>query len=137
MNIKVLMQALKFACLPTLSILVLLFFGFFSITETFSFISSNNGWAITLRVAIVIAEGALVWFMYCHYLDIENKRIQKEAMTATKDSLKSNTINSKEMHAWREIKDLFRMSNNISGYKIYETESENIVIVERLIKTEN
>jgi len=135
MNIKVLMQALKFACLPTLSILVLLFFGFFSITETFAFISSSNGWAIALRIAIIIAEGGLVMYMYFHYLEIEEKRLKHEALLSSKESLKEGTTKSTEVSPYREVKDLYRSRVNTKGYRIYETESEDIVFIERL--TEN
>lgn len=71
MKVKAFMMALKFACLPTLSLLVLLFFGFFSISKTIDFISSNNGWAIFLRIFCVILEIALIWFMYNKYLKEE------------------------------------------------------------------
>lgn len=132
MNIKILMQALKFACLPTLSILVLLFFGFFSITETFAFISSNSGWAIALRVAIVLAEGALVWYMYDHYLKIETEKIYREARIKTKEDLKSEAVKSRDTSGWREVKDLFPTTRGTVTYRQYDTESENIIFIERV-----
>ena len=67
MNIPALTKALKFACLPTLSLLVLLFFAFFSITKTVAFISSDDGFAIFLRIIAFLGEVLLVGIYYDKY----------------------------------------------------------------------
>lgn len=67
MNFKYLFKALRFACLPTLSVLVLLFFAFFDIGKTIAFISSDNAAAIILRICLVLAEIALIIIMYNEY----------------------------------------------------------------------
>lgn len=68
---KALMQAIQFACLPTISLLLLLFFGFFSIEKTISFITSDNGWAIAIRLIALLGEFGLIWYLYKEYADKE------------------------------------------------------------------
>lgn len=124
MKIRVLFQALKFACLPTLSILLLLFFGFFSISKTIAFISSDNGWAIFIRVVLVIAEIALVYVMYEHY----NEEDTKKQIFENKDlPLKKG----REVIYHREVYQLFNSPNSNNKHIIYPTENDNLILVER------
>lgn len=125
MNTKYLFQALKFACLPTLSVLTILFFGFFNILETINFISSTNGWAILLRIIMVIAEIVLVIIMYYKY------RKEGELLDAKNGKIDSNRRN---IHYGT---DVYRIDNNWSSddkYFIHETKDSDIVIIERVPK---
>jgi len=126
MKIKILAQALKFACLPTLSVLLLLFFGFFSISKTIDFIASDNGFAIALRVIVVILEIVLVYFMYMHYAKIE--------------VLKNGTNNLEDKYSYEisrndYVKSLFKSDNYSDEFYVYESEYPNIKIIERKPKT--
>lgn len=60
-------KALKFVCVPTFALLLLLFFAFFSITEALNYITSSNGMAITLRIVAFLAEVILFVVMYDKY----------------------------------------------------------------------
>lgn len=126
MNFKILMQALKFACLPTISILTLLFFGFFSIDKTIEFIASDNGWAIALRVILVIAEIALVWIMYDYYLDIA---IKEKLFDSPESKLKGQKV------SWNESTYNLFQGDSSDAYIKYKTSKENYILIERKPKT--
>lgn len=134
MKIKYLFQALRFACLPTLSILVLLFFGFFSIDKTISFISSNDGWAIFLRVLLVIAEITLIIYMY---IDYKNKGEYEDLINQKSETINNCLVNnSRSISSYTEAKGLKGDWHKNDGFKVYETEIKNIVLVERILKNE-
>ena len=78
-KIRILVKALRFAFIPTLSVCLLLFFGFFSVKDTLDFIGSRNGWAILLRVVLALAELALIVFMYIFYLNEEKMELEEKA----------------------------------------------------------
>lgn len=126
MKIKYLFQALKFACLPTLSILVLLFCGFFSISKTIDFISSDSGWAIALRVLLVIAEIVLIIVMYLQY---EKEGIFEEGGSRRKNGY---TISS-----GRSVSDLGAGWRYNDIFKSYSTSNDNIIIIERTPNSNN
>lgn len=121
MNIKVLAKALRFACIPTLSVIVLLFCGFFSISKTIDFLQSNNGWAIALRIILAIGEITLIVVMYRQYLkeDIKENALNKYKRTETKQVSYHNSI--------REI----LKGKDDDYYYIFDTEDSNIKIIER------
>lgn len=128
MKIKAFMMALKFACLPTLSLLVLLFFGFFSISKTIDFIASNNGWAIFLRIFCVIAEIVLVILMY-------NKYLKEECLkNAGKSVASGNQISANE-----RLFECFgdRYSANSNRYYLHRTEHPDVIVIKRNIKLDN
>ncbi len=125
MNTKYLFQALKFACLPTLSVLTLLFFGFFDIQKTISFIASDNGWAITLRIILAIAEIALVIIMYYHY---QAKGIINDAKKGIIDNDKCSV--DYDILLYRLKKNWDRQDD----YFIHNSECDNIVVIERVVK---
>lgn len=127
MKLKAFMMALKFACLPTLSILVLLFFGFFSISRTIEFISSNNGWAIFLRILSVIIEIALIWFMYEKYLKEE-----------TLKSAGKNVSSGKQIVSNERIYECFNDTyNSANKYYLHKTEHPDIIVIQRNFKIKN
>ncbi len=126
MNTKYLFQALRFACLPTLSVLALLFFAFFDIARTLAFISSDNWFAILLRILLVIAEVALVVIMYKDY---EKKGIIEDVKKG-KRSDDAQNVNGEN--------DLYTIERNWSyndSFKMYRTENENIIVIERTPKS--
>lgn len=122
MKTKYLMQAMRFACLPTLSVLMLLFFGFFSISRTLAFISSNEGLAIAIRVVLFIAEVVLVYIMYKHY-EKEDIRIQTGCDN-----------NGRSISGRKNIYEIFGSEYYDSMFKVYNTNNEDIITVERIIK---
>lgn len=128
MKVKAFMMALKFACLPTLSLLVLLFFGFFSISKTIDFIASNNGWAIFLRIFSVIVEIALVWFMY-------NKYLKEESLKTAGKSVATGTRISNQDRIFECFGDTY--SNNLNNYYLHRTEHSDVIVIKRNIKISN
>ncbi len=127
MKMKYLAQALRFACLPTLAVLLLLFFGFFSIDKTMAFISSDNGWAIGLRVILVIAEIGLVYVMYNEFEEkgeIEERR--KKAGIDVDEVGKILEYNN-------PVYQLVRGWNHDDEYKAYKKEGD-IVLIQRTPK---
>ncbi len=127
MKTKALLRALKFVCLPTASLLLLLFFGFFSITKTIDFISSDSGWAIFLRVIVFLGEIGLVVYLYLIYLKEETKNeIIKKANGLTKENV----------YADKRTRDLFYNASYSDEYVKHTTESKDIIIVERIPKSE-
>lgn len=124
MNTKYLFQALKFACLPTLSVLTILFFGFFNISNTIAFISSSNGWAVFLRIILVIAEIALVVIMYKHY---EKQGIIADASKGVKPEYGRRLVDNTS-----HIRNLRQGWDSNDKFYAHTTENENIVVVERI-----
>lgn len=123
MNMTALTKALKFACLPTLSLLLLLFFAFFSISKTIEFISSNDGLAITLRIVAFVAEVALIVYYYTVY--------------AKEEVLKGNTTKSRKssISSHSDIYDIKSNWDRGDKYFIHETDSSDVVYVERVPKS--
>lgn len=127
MKLKAFMMALKFACLPTLSLLVLLFFGFFSISKTIDFISSNNGWAIFLRILSVIIEIALIWFMYNKYLKEECLKSGGKTVSAGHKTSANNEI----CHIFGDS----RYTKN--EYSLHKTDHPDVIVIKRNVKLDN
>ncbi len=125
MNTKYLFQALRFACLPTLSVLTLLFFGFFDISRTISFIASDNGWAVTLRILLAIAEIVLVVIMYYQY---RKEGIIQDAKNGKKGDRIENMDYSRSVY---RLKDEWRNSDQ---FNMYLTDCDDVVIIERIYK---
>lgn len=121
MKTKAFLKALKFMCLQTLSVFVLLFFGFFSITATIAFITSNEGLAIALRVILVIAEIGLVVYMYFHYLQEESVKTHVKTR---------HGLTYKEMNGYTDLQHLFSNAGGNSTINVYNTESGNVKVVE-------
>lgn len=122
MNVTALTKALKFACLPTLSLLALLFFGFFSITKTIEFIASDNGWAILLRIVAFLAEVFLVLYFYDKY--------------KTEEILEGN-INIFNKTKYNSTKELYKLKDSWSSsdnYYVYDTNDSNVVCIKRVDK---
>lgn len=124
MKTKYLFQALKFACLPTLSVLTLLFFGFFDIAKTIEFISSDSPWAITLRVLLVIAEMFLIYVMYDHYESEGEKKDKRDNAGISEND------NGTPIDYSKSIYDLKRDWKSSDKYNYY-TKSEDIILIER------
>lgn len=69
MNTKIALKALKFAFLPTITILIFMIVGCFSFIEPFKFLISDSTGAIWLRVVLVISEIAAFVIAYCVYFE--------------------------------------------------------------------
>lgn len=130
MNYKILFKSLKFAFLPTFSVLMLLFFAFFSISKTLAFIGSNNWIAILLRVILFVAEVGLVCYMYNQYIEEENLNA---AISLKEGDLK------KEARSFDAESDLSRIFGdpsyrNQDRFQVYKTigEDSNLRIVKRV-----
>lgn len=99
---KSLMRAIQFAFLPTISLLLLLFFGFFSIEKTINFITSDNGWAIAIRIVAFLAEIVLIWTLYHDYAEEEKQEELIQKVTSNiEDASDQNWISispSREMY---------------------------------------
>jgi hypothetical protein len=125
MNLTALTKALKFACLPTLSLLLLLFFAFFSISETIAFISSNDGIAVTLRVLAFITEIIVVGVYYDKY--------SKEEIFEGR----TKKTNKRSVSGRTDLYDLNSRWSSSDDYFVMDTEDSNIIYVERVEKSNN
>jgi hypothetical protein len=121
MNLVALSRALRFACVPTLSLLALLFFAFFSVTRTITFISSDDGAAVALRIVAFLAEVILVSCLYSKY--------RKEEVLKGNTGLK----NKRERNSNYEIHDLKESGwYKRDTYYVQDTDDDNIVYVQRV-----
>lgn len=120
MNIPALTKALKFACLPTLSLLLLLFFAFFSISQTVAFISSDDTLAVLLRIAAFLGEVSLVSYYYTIY-------VKEEILKGNGDKGKKE-----EVYSRNRIFELNTDWDSSDKYCVHKTESPNIVYIERI-----
>ncbi len=127
-NYKVLLKAISFMFLPTISILFVVFIGFFSITDFISFITAKSGGAIFLRVVLVLAEIIFVCVMYNHYYKLD--------VIKNKDNYikEGNIIN----YTTSTYVERFFKSGNSSGrkFKSYATDNENIVVIEKVLDSQ-
>lgn len=126
MEIKLLLKALKFACLPTLSVLTLLFFGFFSISKAIAWISGDSTFAIVIRVLLVIAEIALVCFMYQNYVEEEKleKILKGEGLSTTGITQPYD----------RDIYRLWEDDKHSATFTMHKTTNENTIVLTRLLR---
>lgn len=125
MKTKYLFQALRFACLPTLSVLMLLFFGFFSISKTLEFISSNDGLAIAIRVLLFIAEVGLILSMYDYYKKIGER---EEVLGSGEKSGVGINVSSRTY-----VHDIGHWSYD-DKFIMYATTNKDMVLIERISK---
>lgn len=126
MKSKYLFQALKFVCLPTLSVLLLLFFAFFSITDALAFISASSAGAVTLRILLFIVEIVLVVIMYFKY--------QKEDILKNpEDQIKNNSRIRAKYTNLSELNSEWVKS----GYTIYvhDTGDSDLFVVQGIYKS--
>lgn len=127
MNTTALLRALKFVCIPTLSLLVLLFFAFFSVSKTIAFISSDDGWAIALRIIAFIAEIVLVVWKYLEY---NREEIFKSGNKG--EYIKEKGSSCQPYYEIRQI-----LGHDKRGdYRYYQTTNVNIKILEFIPKTD-
>jgi hypothetical protein len=119
MNKNAAFKALKFVCLPTLALLLLLFFAFFSITEALNYITSSNGVAITLRIAAFLAEVIVFIVMYDKY------RLEEVVKNAGANGI-GERIDSSSY-----ARHLFEEGHNSSNnqYRVHRTEDPSVIIL--------
>lgn len=115
------MQALRFACLPTLSVLCLMFFAFFSIEKTLDFIGSSNGWAVTIRILLFLVEILLVWYMYeknCEEMKISDTIGNLEVQEFKTIDGGTNICDAIEDAKYRSYIKVYKISSDISIIKL-------------------
>lgn len=119
MNTVALTKALRFACLPTLSLLILLFFAFFDFGRTLEFISSTEPLAVVLRIVAFGGEVILVYFMYTKYL-------REEAIKG------GGKVNSERyIRDSSYIRDIKVSWGSNDSYSVQDTEDSNVVLIIR------
>jgi len=123
MNFKILSKAMGFMFLPTFGVLTMLLVGFFDPIAMWNFIKSNDGWAITIRIFIFIAEVSLITTMYFQYL---KEDIKKQFMTGETPVKSSRNVDS-----YTDVKDLFNNRNSNDKYIGHSTENKNLILIER------
>jgi amino acid permease len=124
MTTKALMKAMGFMFIPTFSVLTLIFFWFLSWTEFVAFITSKSGWAGFLRMVLLLAEIALVWFFYTKYNE------QDVIDNAVDADVKEMKRVSGETRAYNVNVDMQRLINqDRAHYDVYRTTAPNIFIL--------
>lgn len=127
MNKTALFKALRFAFLPTAVVLLLMMFGFFSITKVFDFISSSHGGAIAIRILLFVLETVLIVVMYHYYL---KKLIFEGAIKNPELEMISGTYQSSSEY----IRHLFKDGSSSDKYTKYTTKDDNIIVIKRTPK---
>lgn len=124
-NYKVLLKAISFMFLPTISILFVVFIGFFSITDFINFITAKSGGAIFLRVVLVLVEIIFVYVMYKHYYKLD--------VIKNKDNyIKEGNVIKNQSSTY--VERFFKSENSIGlKFKSYATDNENIVVIEKVL----
>lgn len=122
-NYKILLKALGFMFLPTVSVLSLILIGFFSWSKFISFITSDSGFAMFIRVALAVAELIFVYLLYQHY--------EKEEILKNPDTIKTgNKIKNSDYNSYEY--NYFGMSTRgDSKFSSYKTSNPDIIILER------
>lgn len=123
-NYPILRKALGFAFLPTLLVIVVAMFATLSFTSVFEFLLSDSGWAIVLRIILLIVEVGLVWGLYEHYS--KREEIKKVIDEIDDDSLYRKI--GKEKEVYELFNDSF--SSNPFTYKARKI-SSNIIILKK------
>lgn len=116
MNYKILLKAMGLMFLPTLSVLFIMLVGFFDFTAMKDFITSNSGWAIFLRILLVLLEVVCVVYLYLHY--------------SKEDLIKNPKKNGPESSLYEFGQKLTRDQQYKS--KVYKTTLSNLFLIEKL-----
>ena len=124
MDLKILGKAMGFMFLPTLGVLLMLLVGFFDPIAMWTFIKSDSGWAITVRLIISLAEIILVAIMYDHY---NTEEARKKALAGNLEG-ECKKINYREY-----IYSIFENPKDDDHFTFhkYTTGDENIIVLER------
>ena len=118
------MKAMTFMFAPTLSVLVIIFFWFFNLTDFVSFITSQSAGASTLRVLMMLLEVFFVCVLYKYY---EEKEFKEQLYSKAPDVI--NKTKGIQCNANRELR--YAMDGQYNDeYYIYNTAKPNIKIVE-------
>jgi hypothetical protein len=124
-NTKALLKAMGYMFLPSFAILFVIFIGFFNWSNFVAFVTSQDGWAIFMRIAMLIAEIVLVTWLYFDFLKDENQKLafekakNPEFLTKVREGTRdySVTLNT----------DLF--GGERINWKIYKGPNRNTFIV--------
>lgn len=131
-NIKILFKAMSFMFLPTLAVLTLLLVGFFDPIAMWTFIKSNSGGAVTIRIILFLAEISLVWHFYYKY---QQEDIILEAQKDVEEFLKGRPF--KTMRASYDLEDIKSHWRSSDSCEIYNTPNKNIVIIKLISETDD
>lgn len=118
MDYKILAKALKFAFLPTLSVFVCIWFAVLSVTDVFQFLLSDSGWAIAMRIFLLVVEVAIIAYMYFYYL--EEEKI-KEGLRS-EDGWQERGTNKSQIY------EVTRWEYSNEKIKIKKIDSETVII---------
>lgn len=122
MNIKILLKAMSFMFLPTFAVLLMLLVGFFDPIALWTFIKSDSGWAITIRVLLFLAEMILVAILYFDYLEKDKQaNLLKEVSDTTKVG------EEKSIDRSDYVRNLFNYRDG--GLSYFKTSDKNYVLV--------
>lgn len=119
---NILLKAISFMLLPSLVILGVILIGFFNWTNFVNFMTSDSGWAIFVRLLMIVLELVLVCIMYQYY-------DEKEKIEIVKKNLKENPFSNpvKKVRAGYEFNSM--TGSNEAVLNFFETEDENTFIV--------
>jgi hypothetical protein len=128
-NIKILFKAMSFMFLPTLAVLTLLLVGFFDPIAMWTFIKSDSGGAVIIRIILFLAEVSLVWYFYYKYLQED---MILEAQKDVEEFLKGRPF--KTMKAYSDLGCIKSHWKSSDSCEIYNTPDKNIVIIKLISK---
>jgi hypothetical protein len=121
-NYKILLKALSFMFLPTLSVLSLILVGFFSWSKFVSFITSDSGFAMFIRIALALGEIFFVYLLYRHYEkeEILNNEVENKGRIIKEGGYSDNEY------------QYFKMYDRLNHkFRSYATSNSDLVILER------
>lgn len=112
LNKRALLKSLSFTFLPTVIVLLVVLLVTFDFQIFLNLLLGKTGWAYLLRIVLLVAEGALVWYMYGYY----------KARPAEKNYV---DIGNKKVEVLKHTRVPY--DSQISS--VYETADENVLIV--------
>ena len=121
-NLRLLGKAMGFMFLPTLGILTALLVGFFDPIAMWTFIKSNDSWAIFIRLVILITEIVIVAIMYGIYKSDEKTK----GLLESQDGLTSKTV-AYNNYVYYSFDD----ASSKDTYTLYYSDNKNVVVLKR------
>ena len=115
-------SAMGFMFLPTLGILAVLLVGFFDPIAMWTFIKSNDSWAIFIRLVILITEIVIVAIMYGIYKSDEKTK----GLLESQDGLTSKTV-AYNNYVYYSFDD----ASSEDTYTLYYSDNKNVVVLKR------
>lgn len=122
-KIKAFLKALSFMFLPTVGVILFMMLACWSVTKPFIFLTSDNGWAILIRVLITALEIGLIVYLY-----------YDELYKSTINDPQRDDCEKVEIPAGRLARDFFPGGTYQDKFYRHETPFSNLVVIERVIK---